>query len=210
MALKIVGTGLGRTGTSSLKLALEELGFGPCYHMSVVRHNPDHLPYWQAAARGELPDWDVLFADFAACVDWPCVLFWRQLIAHYPDAKIIHTERPEESWLKSIHATIYPVVRDADKLQPGYNHDRIEMAREIILEQTFNGKLGDREHALAVYRAHNDKVRQTIPANRMLIYDVAGGWGPLCTFLGVPVPDRPFPHANAMADFQARHADTDH
>ena len=100
MSLRIVGSGFGRTGTNSLKLALEHLGFAPCHHMFEVAGRPEQLPYWQAAVRGELPDWDQVFADFAAAVDWPSAHYWRELAAHFPDAKVLHSVRPVEAWVK--------------------------------------------------------------------------------------------------------------
>jgi hypothetical protein len=204
MALKVVGTGFGRTGTNSLKLALEQLGFGPCHHMFEIRDNPDQLPFWQAAARGEFPDWDEVFANYAACVDWPAARFWREISAHYPDAKVLHSVRSEDSWIKSVHATIYPAMRDRTELEPGAVRDRLGMAYEIVVAQTFDGRLDDRDHALAVFRAHTEDVRREIPSDRLLIYDVAEGWKPLCRFLGVAVPDSPFPRANTAAAFHQR------
>ncbi len=105
MALEIVGAALGRTGTNSLKLALEHLDFGPCHHMFEVRDHPEQLPYWQAAARGELPDWDEVFANYRACVEWPSARFWREIAAHYPDAKVLLTRRDPDQWFDSVHAT---------------------------------------------------------------------------------------------------------
>jgi Sulfotransferase domain len=93
MALRVIGAGFGRTGTHSLKLALEQLGFAPCHHMYEVRAHPEQLAFWQAAARGELPDWDEVFAGFAAQVDWPGARFWRELAEHFPHAKVILSVR---------------------------------------------------------------------------------------------------------------------
>lgn len=204
MALKIVGTGFGRTGTNSLKLALELLGFGPCHHMFEVRDNPDQLPFWQKAARGETVDWDAVFADYAACVDWPAARFWRELCANFPNAKVLHSVRDEQSWIRSVHDTIYPAILEWSKLEPGPRRDRLKMGYEIVVNQTFGGRLDDREHALAVYRAHSDEVRQTIPAHRLLVYDVKSGWEPLCEFLDLPVPDTPFPRVNSSTEFHQR------
>ncbi len=202
MPLEIVGAALGRTGTNSLKLALEELGFGPCHHMFEVRDNPEQLPYWQAAARGELPDWDRVFADFRACVDWPSARFWREIAAHYPDAKVLLTLRDAEKWFASVHATIYPVIVSWRARESGHFRDTMEMAEEIIVKQTFGGRLDDRDHALAVYRAYEEEVRRTIAPERLLAYDVAQGWEPLCAFLEVPVPDTPFPRTNTSEEFR--------
>jgi hypothetical protein len=209
MALQVVGAGFGRTGTNSLKLALEQLGFGPCHHMFEVRDNSDQLPYWSAAARGELPDWDEVFADYRACVDWPSARFWREIAAHYREAKVLLSVRPEERWIKSVHATIYPAMRDRVKKDPGQLHDTMDMAYELVVEQTFGGRLDDAEHAMAVFRKHVAEVQRTIAADRLLTYDVAQGWEPLCVFLDVPVPDAPFPHANSTEEFKNRRRDKD-
>ncbi len=202
MPLEIVGAALGRTGTNSLKLALEELGFGPCHHMFEVRDNPGQLPFWQAAARGDLPDWDRVFADFRACVDWPSARFWREIAAHYPDAKVLLTLRDADKWFASVHATIYPVIVSWRAREPSHFRDTMEMAEEIIVKQTFGGRLDDRDHALAVYRAHEQEVRRGIAPERLLAYDVAQGWEPLCAFLEVPVPDTPFPRTNTSEEFR--------
>ena len=206
MALRVVGAGFGRTGTNSLKLALEQLGFGPCHHMFEVRDHPEQMPFWQAAARGETADWDAVFAGYGACVDWPAARYWRQIAAHYPDAKVLLSVRPEEKWIKSVHSTIYPVMRDRNETPPGQTRERLDMAYEIIVEQTFGGRLDDAEHAMAIYRAHGDEVRAAIAPERLLTYDVAEGWQPLCDFLAVPVPDGPFPRTNTTKDFRERRA----
>jgi len=207
MALKIIGTGFGRTGTNSLKLALEQLGFGPCHHMFEVRDNPDQLPFWQAAATGNLPDWDEVFADYNSCVDWPSARFWREITSHYPQAKVLHTIRPEDSWLNSFYKTIYPVMRDHKDQGPGIRRERLDMSHEIVLNQVFDGRAGDRDHALKTYRAHNQAVMTTIASDRLLVYEIAQGWAPLCNFLGVPIPDTPMPHVNSTTQFQQRKID---
>ena len=204
MPLKIVGAALGRTGTNSLKLALEQLGFGPCHHMFEVRDHPEQLPYWQAAARGELPDWDEVFANYQSCVDWPSARLWREIAAHYPDAKVILTLRDADKWFASMHATIYPVIQSWPEQEPGHFRDTMKMAQELIVEQAFGGRLDDRDHALAVYRAYEQEVRQTIAPERLLAFDVSEGWAPLCAFLEVPVPDTPFPHTNTGEEFRKK------
>jgi Sulfotransferase domain len=196
MALKVVGAGFGRTGTNSIKLALEEIGYGPCHHMFEVMDHRDQLPYWQAAARGALPDWDEVFAGYVSCVDWPAARFWREIAAHFADAKVLLSVRPEDDWLKSIHRTIYPTIRDRARIEPGYGRDTIEMAHALVWEGTFGGRLGDADRAIAVYRRHNEAVKAAIAPERLLIFDPAEGWAPLCRFLGVPVPDTDFPHTN--------------
>ncbi len=202
MPLKIVGAALGRTGTNSLKLALEQLGFGPCHHMFEVRDHAEQLPYWQAAARGELPDWDDVFADYRACVDWPSARFWREIAAHFPDAKVLLTLRDADKWFDSVHATIYPVIQSWPTREPGHIRDAMEMAQKLIVDQTFGGRLDNRDHATAVFRTYEQEVRDTIAPERLLAYDVTQGWEPLCAFLEVPVPDTPFPRTNTGEEFQ--------
>jgi hypothetical protein len=202
MPLEIVGAALGRTGTNSLKLALEHLGFGPCHHMFEVRDHPEQLPYWQAAARGEMPDWDEVFANYRSCVDWPSARYWREIAAHYPDAKVLLTLRDGDKWFDSVHATIYPSIMKWPTREPGHHRDMLEMAEETIVKQTFDGRLDDREHALAIYRAHEEEVRRSISPERLLAYDVSQGWEPLCAFLDVPVPDIPFPRTNTSEEFR--------
>jgi hypothetical protein len=204
MTLKIVGAGFGRTGTYSLKLALEQLGLGPCHHMYEVRENPDQPAVWQALARGEAPDWDAVFAGYEACVDWPATRFWREIAAYYGEAKVVLTVRPAEAWIESIHATIYPSMRDWAQQEPGTMREARKMAHDLVVEQTFGGRLDDRDHAMAVFRAHNEEVQSTIAPERLLTYEATQGWEPLCRFLDVPVPDTPFPYRNTTEEFRNR------
>jgi hypothetical protein len=202
MTLKVIGTGLGRTGTLSLKAALEQLGFGPCYHMMEVFPRPEHVTLWTKAARGERVDWDALYDGFAATVDWPSAHFWREHTRLYPRAKIIHTDREPQAWWKSFSQTIKEgIAGDVPPEMRAWH----EMVNLVITEQTFGGDMS-KENVLKVYAAHNDEVKRTIPADRRLDFDVAEGWEPLCRFLGVPVPATPFPKTNTTADFRARMA----
>ena len=169
MALKVVGAGFGRTGTKSLKNALEMLGFGPCHHMFEVRENPNQLPFWEAAVRGDEMDWDAVFADYNASVDWPSAAFWRELSDHFSGAKVLLSVRSADAWVKSIHATIYASLIKRASDPDGPNRDRREMAYELIMNQTFDGKLGDAEHAKAVYETHIAEVQRTIAPERLLI-----------------------------------------
>ncbi len=204
MPLDVVGTGFGRTGTNSLKIALEMLGFGPCHHMFEVRDRPDHVAFWAAAARGERSDWDTAFAGFKSTVDWPSAYFWREIAAHYPNAKVILSLRPEAAWLKSIHATIHESLKARAERPTEHLRAMGEMAYDIIERRTFDGRLSDPEHALAVYRAHIAAVKAEIAPERLLIYDVAEGWAPLCRHLGVAIPAEPFPRTNSTDEFRAR------
>ena len=209
MPLQVVGAGFGRTGTKSLKMALERLGFGPCHHMFEVRSNPKQLPYWEGAVRGDVMNWDEVFSEYKASVDWPSAAYWRELADHFSDAKVLLSVRPAADWVKSIHDTIYASLLKAVKDPEGAGRNRREMAYELIVKQTFSGKLGDTAYAMSVFEDHISEVQRTIAPDRLLTFNVTEGWVPLCSFLDVPVPDEPFPLTNTTADFQARAVEPD-
>lgn len=204
MSLQLVGACFGRTGTNSLKLALERLGLDPCHHMFEVASNPDQLPYWEALARGESVDWREVFAGYKACVDWPSARFWREIWEVFPDAPVIMTLRDPESWFASVQKTILPSMRGHADMEEGPGRRRSTMAHELIVRQTFSGRMDDFDHATKVYRDYVEDVRRTVPAGRLLEYDVKQGWEPLCEFLGVDVPDEPFPLTNTTEQFRKR------
>ena len=203
MALKVVGAGFGRTGTLSLKAALEQLGFGPCYHMVEVMSRPAHVEMWHQLAFGKPVNWDELFEGFAATVDWPAASFWRELADYYPGAKVLLSVRPPEAWWRSINDTIFPVMQTAPhENAPPMAKQQIEMARKLVLENTFGGRFEDKAHTLEVFQHHIDEVRAYIDPKRLLVFDVTESWGPLCRFLGVTEPADPFPRLNDTATFQ--------
>ena len=209
MGIKVIGAGFGRTGTLSLKGALEQLGFNPCYHMMEVFERPGHIDAWYQTSRDGKVDWS-LFNDYQSIVDWPAVRYWRELIAHYPSAKVVLSLRDAESWYKSAFETIYgrmmtPVPADA----PEERRVHRAMARKIVLEDTFGGRFEDKRHAIGVFERHNDEVRATIDPSRLLVFNVKEGWEPLCRFLEVPVPDEPFPRLNDTASFLEWSAESD-
>jgi len=202
MPLEVIGAGFGRTGTLSFKLALEQLGLGPCYHMLEVFGNAEHTSTWSAAIAGEPVNWGALLDGYRSTCDWPACTFWRELRAANPGAKVVLTRRDPDAWYTSMSATILesldrPVEDDADPLMI----DHQLMTRKLIVERTFGGDLG-REHILAVLAAHEQDVIGSVPPEELLVYDVAEGWEPLCAFLGVPVPTEPFPNTNTTADFR--------
>jgi Sulfotransferase domain len=208
MPLKVIGAGLGRTGTLSLQAALEELGFARCYHMREVLANRGDAHVWDAAARGKSVDWEGLFSGYQATVDWPGCSFYRELIEKYPEAKVILSVRDPERWYDSARQTIY-YVRNAfpgwvTLFVPRFRGFR-RMLDRIIWIGMFQGRFEDRSFAIDAFNRHNEQVRRDVPADRLLIYDVREGWGPLCAFLGVPVPEgKPFPHLNDATEFRAR------
>ena len=204
MTLSVIGAGLGRTGTLSLKHALERLGFGRCYHMYEVLGRPQDDPVWLAATRGEDVDWDALFEGFGAAVDWPVAAFWRELSEHYPDARFVLSIRDPRSWHESVMNTIYQAMSSPLERDDADARVHRAMTRELILERTFGGRLADPTHAIAVYERHNPAVMETLPAERLLVYETGAGWEPLCRFLGRPIPDEPYPHSNTRREFNER------
>jgi len=203
MALEIIGAGLGRTGTLTLKLALERLGFAPCHHMTEVFANPGQVPFWNRAAAGETVDWDEVYGPYRATVDWPGCHFWRELAAAYPAAKVILSRRDAERWAESISSTILPSLQQAglerNAIPEGHP---MGFAGRIILEKTFGFDFS-RDNVLAAYEGHNAAVLAAIPAERLLVFEPSMGWQPLCAFLGVPAPDEPFPRTNSREEFWA-------
>jgi hypothetical protein len=204
MTLELIGAGFGRTGTLSMKGAIERLGAGPCYHMLEVHKNPGHAALWHAAAVNGSADWDALLGGYAATVDWPGCNFWQPLAEAYPAAKVLLTVRSAESWYRSVRGTIYQFLSNP---KPGGDDDarmHLAMATRIVLEDTFDGRFDDADHAMRVFEEHNARVIRTIPAERLLVYEVGSGWEPLCQFLDVPIPDEDYPHVNKTSDFQDR------
>lgn len=202
MALAVIGSGFGRTGTMSLKNALEEIGFGPCHHMEEVFSNPSQVPHWQAVATGRAVDWHEVFAGYRAQVDWPGAHVWRELAATFPEAKVVHSVRPEASWWDSFSETIGKFFTTYPQMPlPPHVRAMADAGMEMIGRQTFGDALTDRESALAAYRRRTEQVRAAIPPERLLVFDVAEGWEPLCRFLGVPIPEVPFPHRNRTVEF---------
>jgi hypothetical protein len=200
MTLQVVGAGLGRTGTVSLKAALERLLGAPSYHMVEVFAHPEHVGEWARATRGEPVDWETLLAGYRAAVDWPAAAFWRELSEAYPGAIVLLSIRDDAAtWWRSADATIFEAMR---RPQPpemaAWNEMVVGLLRARLTEQWL-----DADAAMAAYDRHNDEVRSTIPAERLLEWRPGDGWEPLCTALGVPVPDEPFPHENKTADFRA-------
>jgi len=201
MPLKIIGAGFGRTGTMSMKSALDMLGVGPCHHMIEVFGKPDHIALWQDAADGKSVDWEKVFEGYQSAVDWPVCYFWRELAALYPDAKVILTLRDPDKWYDSAEATIFRgMMRNAETVTDPH----ALMVRKLILENTFGGDLSDRAHAISVFNKHNQEVINSLPPERLLVFEASQGWAPLCEFLELPIPESAYPNSNSTEDFQKR------
>jgi hypothetical protein len=196
--LKVVGAGVGRTGTESLKLALEQLLGGRCYHMlEVIGDAQRAVPFWAAAGRGDMPDWDAVFEGYVAAVDWPVAAYWPEIRAAYPDALVLlSTRATAEDWYRSASATIFKV--DASIIA---GEDGKDFAAFFT---RFTTDVHDPAGAMAAYEAHNARVRAEVPASRLLEWQPGDGWAPICSALGLPEPDEPFPHVNTTKEFQER------
>lgn len=201
MTLEIIGAGLGRTATRSLQKALEQLGYAPCHHMFEVNDHPEQATPFLEGARGNVDAVVEFCGNYKAVVDWPAAAFWKPLSDAYPDAKVILSVRPAEGWHASVMETIYPSSRAVIMARPPELLDVPAMLDEVIFGGTFEGKVRRKEHAIAVYEAHNAEVISTISEERLLVYEVGSGWGPLCDFLGCPVPDTPYPTSNTRTTF---------
>lgn len=197
--MSVIGAGFGRTGTLSFKCALEDLGFGPTYHMQEVMRRPSHIKRWLRYARTGEMDWDELFVGFGSAVDYPVSCVWEELSSHYPEAKVVLTVRDPQEWWVSTASTIYRfrTAFPAWMLRSvSVTRNFVDIVDRLVWDGLFGGRFTDREHAVAVYERHLDHVRATCPPERLLVFNVADGWGPLCAFLEVPVPAHRFPHLN--------------
>ncbi|WP_166397491.1 sulfotransferase family protein [Rubrobacter marinus] len=215
MGLEVIGAGFGRTGTTSLKVALEELGFGPCYHMTELFEHPEHLEAWRAAVRGEPVDWEGPLKGYRSTLDWPGAPFYEDLMREYPEARVILTVRDPDRWYESTLNTIYemnstassPLFKITSWIVPRVRNVRraVGIVDDLAWRETFGGRFEDREHAISVFNEWNEGVKRRVPAEKLLVYDVKEGWGPLCEFLGVEAPeDEPFPHLNDTEIFRRR------
>ena len=216
--MKVTGAGFGRTGTTSLKAALERLGFGPCYHMTEVFAHPEHAEAWAAAGRGEPADLEAVLEGYQATLDWPACSFYEELMRWHPEAKVLLSVRDPERWYESTRTTIYeltnlidnsPTVRMIFGLVTllaygGFAGRKSSLPHDVIWDGTFDGRFEDRRHAIEVFDRHNEEVRRRVPGERLLVYEVKEGWGPLCEFLGVEEPDEPFPRLNDKAEMRRR------
>jgi hypothetical protein len=203
MALRVIGSGLGRTGTTSLKAALELLLGGPCYHMSEVRRNVGHTGAWHRALTGGTTDWDQLLDGFLATVDWPGAAFWPQLLERWPDALVLHSERDPDEWYRSVSATILPRVTGPAEGSGADDPAWLAMSRTMF--DQFTPDFADPVAAKAAFGAWTADVRARVPAGQLTVWRTGDGWEPICRALDLPLPDEPFPHRNTTAQFRQRH-----
>lgn len=209
--MQLIGAGFGRTGTMSLKAALEELGVGPCYHMiDLIRGEDERVTRWDRAIAGvdagDPVDWDHVLEGYRSTVDWPGCTFYRPLMEAYPRAKVLLSVRDPDAWYESTCRSIYAatLAARAGQLSGGESLEphAMRMMGTLIWAGTFDGRFAERDHAIAVYNRHNDEVRATVPAARLLEYEVGEGWEPMAAFLGLEVPETAFPHLNDTDAFR--------
>lgn len=207
MTLKVVGAGYARTGTLSLQKALNDLGFGPTYHMNDVFQNPSHAQKWIDYADTGTADWDAMFAKYESVVDFPASCAWRELYEEYPASKVLLTVRDPAKWWTSVATTIYPsrtMFPRWLRLMIPFTQRWLDMVDRLVWSGIFDGRFEDEAHATAIFEQHIEAVRAHCDPDRLLVFRVSEGWQPLCDFLGVPVPDGPFPHLNDSKSLRRR------
>jgi hypothetical protein len=218
MSLQVIGTGQARTGTTSLKIALEHLGFGKCYHMFELMNHPDHLIYFEKAERGEQVNWDELLKGYHSACDMPIIGYYKQVIEKYNNASVIHTSRDAESWYKSMTDTIFWAIKPSPRrvlsmmIRLPFSSTLRKRLRILkfngrMVEKFFGKDLKNKTKVIGNFNDYNQQVYKTVPKERLLVYDVKSGWEPLCKFLNVPVPLIPFPNSNTKDEFvhQVKH-----
>jgi hypothetical protein len=206
--MKVVGAGFGRTGTLSLKVALEQLGVGAAFHLMDLPLHPPTLSRWQEAADGKDVDWVEILNGWEATVDWPGAAFWRQIWESFPDSKVLLSVREPTAWYRSCVDTIFATasaVARGDLLASAFNlmPEVVRFNRQLVWEGTFGGRFENESHALEVFTRHNREVQEIVPAEKLLVYEVDEGWEPLCRFLEIPVPPIPTPHLNDRTSFRS-------
>ena len=214
--MKVIGAGLGRTGTMSLKFALEHLYNAPSFHMIELLRASDRLKYLKKAAKGQKEQWQNLLEGYATVVDYPCCLYYKELMEVYPEAKVVLTSRDFDSWYESAYKTIYKgkpksfrdiarlvknVILHSDmrKVAPIF-----KFADQIIWDGQFEKQFENKEYAIQKHREYIEEVKRHVPRERLLIYEVKEGWKPLCDFLELPIPEIPFPRSNSQEEFIAK------
>ena len=192
MALEVIGAGLGRNATFTMKFALEQLGFRPCYHMAEVFAGARiNIPQWLEVIEGR-QDWDAIFAGYRSTTDYPACTWWKELADYYPQAKVVLTTRDPDRWFDSITETIF-----SERMNSSIKGTPFEALLNGCALQHFGGRLSDRAFMTDWYVKRNQEVIDTLPPERLLVFHPREGWEPLCRFLGVAVPDLPFPKVNS-------------
>ena len=216
MKLEVIGSGLGRTGTMSLQQALQQLLGGSCFHMVELLKKPERLKYLKAGYKSGNTDWTTFFEGYKSAVDYPICLYVEELLKSNPKLKVIHTTRDPETWYNSVYNTIYRGVpkgpkdifrlifntiryKDMRRVAPVFMHND-----KLIWKGQFENRFEDRDFAIEVFKKHEEQIKQLVPGDQLLIFNVKDGWEPLCNFLGVAIPDAPFPQTNQKDEFNRK------
>jgi hypothetical protein len=200
MEMRVVGAGIGRTGTHSLKVALEQLLGAPCHHMVEVFGNPDQIAGWTDAIEGRPVDWSALLAEYGAIVDWPGGSFWPELTSEYPDALVLLSVRDPEAWYRSASNTIFLGMDEGTNMPPEMRPWMDTVVK--LMHDRFSDDFTNPEVMMEAFVRHNEAVRKAIPASRLLEWTPGDGWEPICERLGLPVPAEPFPVTNTTSEFR--------
>lgn len=215
MSLEVIGAGWGRTGTESLKKALETLGFGKCYHMFELAKDGKRIKYWEELIKTGTTDFDLLFSGYHSAVDFPAAAFYMEIMQFYPDAKVILSYRDPEKWyesasktiLKGMPAFVVPVIKflgyfnkNLSYLPPVYQ----KIIVGYLMNDFFQGRRKDRDFMIKLYRDWVDEVKRNVPSEKLLVFEAVEGWEPLCRFLNAPIPSIPFPRGNDSDQFKKR------
>ncbi|MCK5897347.1 MAG: hypothetical protein KAG20_11100 [Cocleimonas sp.] len=211
--IKVVNLSLGRTGTMSLKHALEDLGLDKCYHFSDIFDHQDHIDIWRSLAKGEPIDWEALFEGYQSTVYWSTSYDYQFLLDKYPEMKFILTVREPEAWYKSTFDTVYSLNRPTllrnikFKIKGMFDPELRKLYKlwkfqeTLLWQNTFKGRFHDKDFAIQQFEQHIENVKKNVPAERLLVYKIQQGWQPLCDFLQLPVPETDFPRVNDTASF---------
>lgn len=210
--MKVIGVGFGRTGTMSLKAALEQLGAGPCFHMIellVGERSGQALEQWTKVAAGE-QDWQEVFDGWESTVDWPAAARWREICDAFPDAPVLLNVREFDGWYRSMQNTIRAAkVTPPDQLAPDANRPAPNPALwgvidTLIWQGDFQDRFEDRDWVRRMYDARIEEIKATLAPERLTVWELGvDGWEPLAAMLGVPVPQEPFPRLHDTAEFRA-------
>lgn len=193
--MKLIGAAFPRTGTMSVKNALEILGVGNCYHMNEVFLNPSHVATWNDTLMNRMPNWREFFLGYSVTLDVPACLFWKELSETFPEAKVLLLRRNPSDWYESMKETVAEVVSDE-------SDSPISMIRKVFFERYLEGRFGDRDYAISRFEKYCEEVEEAIPLKRLLIYEVSDGWEPLCEFLNKSIPPDLFPMKNTRSQFR--------
>lgn len=214
MSIKIIGAGLPRTGTNTLKASLEKLGYSKTYHMKELLAHPENLHYWLTLKETGTTNWDELYNGYQATVDFPAYPWYKEHMKRYPEAKVILTVRPFEKWYTSLHGTIWQagpqtLGQKLSMISKLLFNSRlrsvikcVKFAKSSIFEKHLQGKFADKGFAEEIFNKHTEDVKASVPSDKLLVYDVRDGWEPLCSFLNVPEPSEPLPHLNKKENFK--------